>query len=509
MDKTLKINIAGVVFQIEEDAFEILRNYLQALNSRFKNLPEGNETIEDIESRIAEIFQSQKGLAGIISKDNIEAMISIIGKPEELGGAEEHDTFPFYSARRRKLYRNQDDSIISGVCGGIGAYLNTDSVWIRILFILFTCFFGIGFFVYIALWIALPSAITDNQKRDLYGDYYYAEGGRKKSSASAGHHEGISSVGNAFNEIFSAIGKCIVIFVRIILIIIGVAFVIAGFLTLLSFIVLFFFKYPGLIQSATFNSDVLYLPDYLNYFFTPAVTPWVIVLICMAVALPLLAIIYWGIKMIFQFRAKDGVLSLVILMIWIASLVLLSTVFFSRGLGFAETGRNAESIIMKTRPDTLHISVDHKLSAVRYDREIYIPGENFRLGLNSTTKELYIQSKIDFEKSEDGILKIEVLKSSQGRTKTVATEKAEKLLYNYRVSNDTLYADEYYIVTPEYKWSGSFLRMNIFLPVGQIVAIDQSGENLLRDYGFNDDYSSETALSTWQMTDNGLVPSEK
>ena len=63
MDKTIKINLGGILFQIDEEAYKILRDYLQAINNRLKNIPGGSETIEDIESRIAEIFQSQGGLA--------------------------------------------------------------------------------------------------------------------------------------------------------------------------------------------------------------------------------------------------------------------------------------------------------------------------------------------------------------------------------------------------------------------------------------------------------------
>src|SRR5512133_722012 len=83
MDKTLNINIAGTLFQIDGEAFGILRDYLLAINNRFRNVKGGLETIEDIELRIAEIFQSNRGMAGVITKENVEAMISIIGKPED------------------------------------------------------------------------------------------------------------------------------------------------------------------------------------------------------------------------------------------------------------------------------------------------------------------------------------------------------------------------------------------------------------------------------------------
>ena len=71
MDKTININLGGSMFQIEEDAFRTLRDYLQAINERLRNVEGGLETIEDIESRIAEIFQSQKSMAGVLSMENV------------------------------------------------------------------------------------------------------------------------------------------------------------------------------------------------------------------------------------------------------------------------------------------------------------------------------------------------------------------------------------------------------------------------------------------------------
>ena len=71
MDKTININLGGTLFQIEEEAYKMLKNYLQSIDMKFRNTPGGNETIEDIEIRIAEIFQSQKGTAGIISTENV------------------------------------------------------------------------------------------------------------------------------------------------------------------------------------------------------------------------------------------------------------------------------------------------------------------------------------------------------------------------------------------------------------------------------------------------------
>ncbi len=367
MDKTIKINLGGILFQIDEEAYKILRRYLQDIDNRLKNTPGGAETIDDIESRIAEIFQSQGGTAGVISKENVEAMIAIIGKPEDFDtsseAAAEKATYSRSTATRKKMYRNSDDSIISGVCGGIGAYLNIESVWVRLMFIIFTCFFGIGFFVYIALWIALPSANSDAQKREMYGRDDYSLALRKKEtgnsvastgSNSTGTLPGGSNVGNAFNEVFRAIGKVLFIIVRIFLIIVGISFVLFGFFTLVSFVMVFFFNYPGYFSTHSFGVNLFYLPDFLNYIVNPAIAPWILILTFLVILLPLLAIIYWGVKMIFWFKSSDGIVSIVALIIWVMSVAALSILLFNEGISFAETAKSVSEVVLEKSPEDLY-----------------------------------------------------------------------------------------------------------------------------------------------------------
>jgi phage shock protein PspC (stress-responsive transcriptional regulator) len=234
MDKTININLGGILFQIDEDAFRILRDYLQAINNRFAYIQGGHETIEDIESRIAEIFQSQKGLTGVVTKENVESMISIIGKPEDfdLGGAEMESQV--YTSNNKRMFRNPEDKILGGVCSGIAAYLNTDPVLFRILFVLLFVFFGVGFIVYIGLWIALPEARTDSQKRLMYGNSYNKARSESKSytntqvadsSYTNNGYYNQSGLANAINEVFRAFGRVCYIILRIFLIIIGVTLV--------------------------------------------------------------------------------------------------------------------------------------------------------------------------------------------------------------------------------------------------------------------------------------------
>jgi phage shock protein PspC (stress-responsive transcriptional regulator) len=537
MDKTIKINLGGTLFQIDEEAYKILKKYLQDIDSRLRNTPGGAETVEDIELRIAEIFQSQGGSAGVISKDNVEAMISIIGKPQDFdAGSEEKETKePYYhTTSAKKLYRNPDDIIISGVCGGIGAYLSIEAVWVRLLFILFTCFFGIGFFVYIALWIALPSAHSDPQKREMYGrdDYHTAaqklKSGYSLTSGDSGYTtsgQPGSHVGNAFNEVFRALGKVLFIIVRIFLILVGITFVLTGFIALVSFIMVFFFNYPGYFSTHSFGVNLFYLPDFLNYVVNPSIAPWILILSFIVILMPLLALIYWGVKMIFWFRARDGIVSLIGLIIWVVCVAALSLLLFNEGISYAETAKAVTEEVLEKTPSDLYIVANHKVADLHYDKEISFDEENYNVFFIDDNKGLFISSGLNINNSDDNTLKINVRKRSAGRSRIDATRKAEGLLYDYRVSADTLYLDEYFAIPAGTKWSFDDVKVNLYIPEGTAVHFDKITEEMFRhryyhehNYNWNSDSDdnwdspsddneytrSGNENHSWIMTEDGL-----
>lgn len=480
MDKTIKINLGGTLFQIDDEAFRILKNYLQDINMRLRNIRGGLETIEDIESRIAEIFQSQKSLAGVITMENVENMISTIGKPEDFDLNDIGEEQTTSSGHKRRLYRNPDDSIVSGVCGGIGAYLNTDPVLFRILFLISVLFFGVGFFVYIALWIALPQAHNNMQKRELFGASYQYPGFHNRqtdgthpaySSKNSGYNTN-SPIGNALNEVFGAIGKVFYIIFRILLALIGITFVMTGFLTIISLIMVFIFKFPG-ISTDGFDINMIYLPGFLNYIVSPSVAPWIIILTIIVITLPMLALIYWGLKMIFWFKVKDGILSLVALVIWVLSATVLSIFLFNEGISFAETAKSSSQEILTRAPDTLYVITDKKVSDLRFDKELSINGRGGRIFMNDENNELYISPDLYINYSEGDIARIEVTKRSSGRSKRIAMEKTNDLIYNYTLNGDTLLLDEYFTLPSGRKWSADYITISLYLPMGTIIKSDK------------------------------------
>jgi phage shock protein PspC (stress-responsive transcriptional regulator) len=520
MDKTIKINLAGTLFQIEEEAYHLLRDYLNEVNKRFRNVQGGAETIDDIESRIAEIFQSSLNLTGIVSRENVEAMIAILGKPEDFDHPESNADLSVDYTHRRRLYRNPSDTVICGVAGGIGAYLNIDPVWIRVLFIVFTLFYGIGFLVYIALWIALPKALSDIQKQELFGENYRSELFREKNKKETGSKtdssfqsggSNVSRAGNAINEIFGAIGKGFYILFRIILIMIGICFVLSGFAALVAFVAVFFFRFPGFISVDSVHTTIYNIPGFLDFMLSPALTPWILILTSIIVILPLLALIYWGIKMIFWFKVRDGVISLIALIIWIVSISALLMILFNQGISFAETGSKNETFTIESVPDTLYLKISNRISDLKYDKELTLPGDQFSLYINDSKNELYGRSRIWLHESEDRTASLLVRKHSNGKIRREAVAKAESLIFNYKVSKDTIYLDEYYNIPTKYKWTGAYINIDLSVPKGTVIWIDKNCEDLIHSYIGNGITAWDLGNRYWKFTEDGLteVPPKK
>jgi phage shock protein PspC (stress-responsive transcriptional regulator) len=523
MDKTININIAGILFQIDEPAYVILRDYLQAINNRFRLVRGGVETIEDIESRIAEIFESQKGTAGTISVSNVEAMISILGQPEDFDNNDAEPESFSHTAERKRMYRNPDDSIISGVCGGIGAYLNTDPVLFRLLFVIFTFTFGIGFFLYLALWIALPPANNDTRKREMYGKSYQSVISYKSNAAGSftsvpSYNKGYyntSRIGNAFNEIFRALGRVFYIAMRIILILFGISFVLMGSLFILSIVMIMVFKYPASISNASFDMNLVYLSDFLKFVVNPVLVPWIIALSIVILIIPMIALIYWGVKMIFWFRAKDGIFSLVGLVLWVMLIAILSVILFNEGISFAETAKTSAQKILAHTPDTLYIKAGRKISDLNIKKELNFHDNGYNILINNERNELYIRPYLKVYKSEKNDARVELRKRSSGRNETDAMKKTEDLQYNYTISKDTLILDEYFTIPAGRKWAADNVGVNLYLPEGSVLKLDKPTLRLLHTYISKEYYDTDSfdetdqCSDTWILSDDGLEPADR
>jgi len=186
MKKVININFQGRVIPIEETAYDILKQYIESLRRYFANEEGRDEIINDIESRIAELFSERlKKGATCITDEDVNAVIASMGRPEDFEQAEAQNAetssstgnsskqqSTYTAAEPRRLYRTENDKILGGVCGGLANYLRLDPAIVRILFALITFGgFGLGVLVYIVMWIIVPArTLTSNIRKRLYRD---------------------------------------------------------------------------------------------------------------------------------------------------------------------------------------------------------------------------------------------------------------------------------------------------------------------------------------------------
>ena len=208
MKKTISINISGVIFHIEEDGYDKLKNYLTTVQQYFSTYEDSQEIVTDIENRIAEKLLAKLKAADkqAISLEDVNELTAAMGTVADFEAVEEEEvlvtsggrhsatgegpgaknkgftnaanqnTPPTYtqnpSLEPRRLVRDLRRKTLGGVCAGLAHYFNVDVVWVRLIFLLLFLAlpplgheFGAGvssftFIVYIAMWIALPGVTT-------------------------------------------------------------------------------------------------------------------------------------------------------------------------------------------------------------------------------------------------------------------------------------------------------------------------------------------------------------
>ncbi len=216
MKKTISINIAGLIFYIEEDGYDKLRNYLNSIQKYFSSYEDSKEIISDIEGRIAEKFLNKQKAAEkqVIALDDVEELIKSMGTVADFEAIEEEEDFaspssasgnttpsnqstkeseqPKYAPPQspRKLVRDTKRKLLGGVCAGLAHYFNTDPLLVRLIFLFFFIGLpagggaigaeevfgplgGIAFLVYVACWVAFPgldSLEEDKNIKKFYRD---------------------------------------------------------------------------------------------------------------------------------------------------------------------------------------------------------------------------------------------------------------------------------------------------------------------------------------------------
>ncbi len=190
MNEIKKCSISGIAFVFEKVAYNRLSVYIDSLKRAYKDNPESDEIIADIEARIAElILSAQSDQTQTVCLPLVENIIAQLGSAEDITGDE--DTVPTTDTRiARRLYRDMENSKLGGVCSGLGKYLNIDPVLIRLAIFsplilipisnishyiywlnpLGTNIFWVLIATYVIMWFVVPQAVSARQKLEMEGE---------------------------------------------------------------------------------------------------------------------------------------------------------------------------------------------------------------------------------------------------------------------------------------------------------------------------------------------------
>ena len=180
MKKTLNINIGSRVFNIDEDAYDLLSRYLESIKKYFQKINIEDDVFQDIENRISEKFNSILKNRESLNIDDINNIIKEMGTLDDFKEAyNDFDTNDFSNqnneskttGKRKKIYRNTSDKVIAGVASGLANYFSVDPIIFRLIFIV-SLFTGFGLIAYIIFWIGIPANDSGkiNENKRLYRD---------------------------------------------------------------------------------------------------------------------------------------------------------------------------------------------------------------------------------------------------------------------------------------------------------------------------------------------------
>ena len=180
MKKTLNINIGSRVFNIDEDAYDLLSKYLESIKTYFKKIEIDEDIFEDIENRISEKFNSKSESRQSLNLNDVDSIIEQMGTLDDF--KEAYDDFEINEPKKqsqesskkenkKRIYRNSSDKVIAGVASGLANYFGLDPIIFRLIFIA-SLFTGFGFIAYLIFWIGIPENESGriNENKRLYRD---------------------------------------------------------------------------------------------------------------------------------------------------------------------------------------------------------------------------------------------------------------------------------------------------------------------------------------------------
>ncbi|MDB4031873.1 PspC domain-containing protein [Flavobacteriaceae bacterium] len=533
MNKTLTINLANSIFNIDENAYQALQRYLEAVKKYLTGTQGNEEILADVEARISELFSEKlTPEKQVIVLQDVEQIIQVMGQPEDYSIDEDiFDEAPKTktSTRVKKLYRDGDQKLMGGVCNGIGHYLSIDPLWIRLLFIVFL--FGGGFSVitYIILWAIVPEATTTAQKLDMQGEAANLSNIEKKikegfdsvsdkvknadykgveNAVKEGGNSFVKALGDFIGIIFSTMGKIISTIFNLFGKFIGLLLILIGSATLLG---LFFGLFTVGILDLSNLSGIQFFP-LINASELPI---WVLsILLFLAVGIPFYGLLYVGLTVVAKNLKKMGNITKVSLFsIWFVAVGYLIFFGIKQANSFSVRGNQIEQVYLFDAnnigvqvPDTLYLMAKSSEHFEYLDHNFF---DGITISYDTNGNEVLYSKRVsvNIKNTIENNISIKTYKSAHGYSYEDAKNRATALSYNMEQMGNTLYFEDYFISAPNQKMRNQKIEMSLIIPNGTIVKIDPSMSEIMGWGNKNDQdmYRKDLPNETWRMGDSGVL----
>ncbi len=519
MNKTVNINLAGIFFHIDEDAYTKLQRYLEAIKRSFTDSQGRSEIISDIEARIAELFSERmKTDRQVIGNNEVEQIITIMGQPEDYIVDDEifEDEPTQKSAYKasinnsKKLFRDTENSYIGGVASGLSYYFNIDIVWIRLIWILLVFGAGTGIFLYILLWVFIPEANSTAEKLTMTGEEVTITNIEKKikdgfESVSENvknidfqKHadklkEGLENATDSITDtvkrlpsskikstsktFFESLGDAFMLFLKLFSKFIGGAIIISCIAGIIALSI-------GLVFGPSVNANFSFINlDSINTRDLFDEAYWVFPLLIFIVSvIPIIFFLYLGLKILVNnLKPMGNVAKYSLIGLWIMAIIGLSIIATKQGLRYKE---KAASIYTEPLPniktsDTLVISMNYNDTfAERFRRDYGLQRTNADNGEEVTFSQ---GIRLIIKSTKDNVAKIRVDKSARGSSFNDAKDRAKDISYNYTLEGNTLLLDNYFTIPNNAISRDQEIELTVYLPEGSVLFAEKSTYNYHRN----------------------------
>ena len=514
MNKTITVNIGGLVFHVDENAYEKLKQYLHSIRQFFTAEDGRDEIVQDIESRIAEMFQERLiDNKAVVIMEDVDHVIGVMGRPEQFAEGTE-DFEPEQKARKksRRLYRDNDDKVIAGVCAGLGHYVGLDPVWVRVLFIAGVLLsFGFLIPLYIILLVIVPKALSPAEKLEMMGEPVTLENLRKSTVEG---YDGLKNKFSSLSEDAKEFGKsntarnagsAIERFFEFIVSVIGwllkaFVFVIGGLLLITAFFMLLAFVLALL---AIFGVAGITLPMFVtDLFLSSGQQVFGTIGLFLVFALPILFLAYLVVKAIFKIPYSNKIVGLSTLLLWVIGLIMLASVGISVGSEFSSKKTVTEQFVLSTDANNF-TTLNMKGAKIAEDQNI-VDMDHFTFGTDGESIS-WGDVQLDVEAAQDDRFQLVQRKKSNGKSLKEAISNASNIEYSYTQSDSVITFEQFFTLPPNTKYRGQELELTLMVPIGKKVYFDPSVRDVIYDIeNVTNTYDGDMMGKTWTMTAEGL-----